>query len=109
VVETNREILCEAKAYGSASLSLTDFAQSREPWTIFLYVVQYFVMSAYWVVPVHSPQSLSKIYHSYLLLIMKTKFSFLDMQTTSSSKMKGDEAIVCLFLLRIFVWKASIK
>ena len=31
VVETNREILCEAKAYQSVSLSLTDFAESREP------------------------------------------------------------------------------
>ena len=30
VVETNREILYEAKAYESVSLSLTDFAESRE-------------------------------------------------------------------------------
>ena len=34
---------------------------------------------------------------------MKTKFSFPDMQTTLSWKMKGHEAILSLFLLRILV------
>ena len=45
-------------------------------------------MSSYWVVPVHSPQSLSKICHLYLLVIMETKFSFPDM--LEDERRRGD-------------------
>ena len=53
VVETNIEILCEAKAYELVSLSLRDFAEPQGVMYryvfifIMCFIIQYFIIRAY--------------------------------------------------------------